>query len=143
MRAGRDFPGVTCVFVCHDASGRILLHRRSQRARDERGCWDSGGGALQHGESFEDAVRREVREEYAAEPRDIRLLGVRNVLREHDGATSHWVAVMFAVLVDPAEARIGEPEKFDAIDWFEPSGPLPHPLHSQLHHALRAYAAHR
>ncbi|MGH3312264.1 MAG: hypothetical protein ACRDP3_17040, partial [Streptomyces sp.] len=44
---------------------------------------------------------------------------------------SHWVAVVFAVEVDPSEVAIGEPHKFDTLRWFTPAG-LPHPQHSQL-----------
>jgi 8-oxo-dGTP diphosphatase len=134
-RAGVDYPGVTCVFVCHDGDGRVLLHRRGPGARDEQGRWDSGAGALAVGESFEEAVAREVSEEYGAAPLEIRAIGVRNVLRPDAG---HWVALMFAVRVDPAEVRLAEPEKFDALGWFGPADALPEPRHSQLHHVLRA-----
>jgi len=51
--------------------------------------------------------------------------------------------VMFAVLVDPAEVHLAEPEKFDALGWFDPDGELPDPRHSQLHHALDAFRAAR
>ncbi|WP_433789966.1 NUDIX domain-containing protein [Actinoplanes sp. CA-252034] len=122
-------PSVSCVFVCHDGAGRILLARRSARARDEPGAWDCGAGALEFGETFEAAVTREVGEEYTASPLEIRQLGVRNVLR--DDPPSHWVAVVFAVRVDPAAVRIGEPHKFDDLAWFS-VGDLPTPLHSQL-----------
>jgi 8-oxo-dGTP diphosphatase len=122
-------PSVSCVFVCHDGAGRILLARRSEQARDEPGTWDCGAGALEFGETFEAAVTREVGEEYTASPLEIRQLGVRNVLR--DDPPSHWVAVVFAVRVDPAAVRIGEPHKFDELAWFAP-GELPAPLHSQL-----------
>ncbi|MEV4282164.1 NUDIX domain-containing protein [Actinoplanes xinjiangensis] len=122
-------PSVSCVFVCHDGAGRILLARRSEQARDEPGTWDCGAGALEFGETFEAAVTREVGEEYTASPLEIRQLGVRNVLR--DDPPSHWVAVVFAVRVDPAAVRIGEPHKFDELAWFAP-GELPTPLHSQL-----------
>ncbi|WP_305784492.1 NUDIX domain-containing protein [Symbioplanes lichenis] len=120
-------PKVSCVFVCHDGAGKILLARRSAGARDEPGTWDTGAGALELGETFEQAVTREVTEEYAATPRDIRLLGVRNVLRPG----SHWVALVFAATVDPAAVAIGEPHKFDELGWFTPEE-LPSPLHSQL-----------
>ncbi|GAA1647194.1 NUDIX hydrolase [Actinoplanes couchii] len=122
------------MFVCHDGDGRILLARRSVRARDEPGTWDCGAGALEFGETFESAVTREVGEEYAAAPLAIRQLGVRNVLR----ADSHWVAVVFAVLVDPAEVRIAEPHKFDELGWFTPQA-LPSPLHSQLAETLALF----
>ena len=122
-------PKVSCVLVCHDSAGRLLLARRSAGARDEPGRWDCGAGALEFGESFEAAVTREVAEEYRAVPLAITQVGVRNVLR--DDPPSHWVAVVFAVLVDPAAVAIGEPHKFDRLGWFSP-GELPTPLHSQL-----------
>jgi 8-oxo-dGTP pyrophosphatase MutT (NUDIX family) len=123
-------PSVSCVFVCHDGAGRVLLARRGAGARDEPGRWDCGAGALEFGEGFEAAVAREVREEYRAEALAVEVLGVRNVLRG-EPVESHWVAVVCAVLVDPAQVRIGEPHKFDLLDWFTPDA-LPAPLHSQL-----------
>ncbi|WP_310717552.1 NUDIX hydrolase [Streptomyces lydicus] len=132
-------PKVSCVFVCHDGAGRVLLARRSAGARDEPGSWDCGAGALEFGESFEAAVDREVYEEYGVRPLDVERLGVRNVLRG-DPVTSHWVAVVFAVRVDPDAVRIGEPHKFDALAWCGP-GELPGPLHSQCGESLALFAA--
>jgi 8-oxo-dGTP diphosphatase len=122
-------PDVSCVFVCHDGAGRILLARRSAGARDEPGTWDCGAGAIEFGETFEQAVTREVTEEYGTPPQDITLRGVRNVLRPDP--PSHWIAVVFSVRLDPAAARIAEPHKFDDLAWFSRSA-LPSPLHSQL-----------
>ncbi|OEU87589.1 RNA pyrophosphohydrolase [Streptomyces abyssalis] len=133
-------PAVSCVFVCHDAAGRILLARRGAGARDEPGTWDTGAGALEHGETFEEAVTREVREEYRATPLTIETVGVRNILRGRP--VSHWVAVVFAVQVDPAQAEIGEPHKFDALGWFPPDG-LPRPHHSQLPETLALFGAYK
>ena len=132
-------PTVSCVFVCHDGRGRILLARRSEGARDEPGAWDTGAGALEHGESFESAVRREVREEYLAEALAVETLGVRNILR--GDPVSHWVAVLFAVRVDPDRVAIGEPHKFDALGWFALDG-LPQPQHSQLGETLALFGGH-
>jgi len=129
-------PRVSCVFICHDGAGRILLARRSAGARDEPGTWDTGAGALEFGETFEAAVTREVKEEYATDPQEISLLGVRNVVRTEP--LSHWVAVVFAVRVDPATVTIGEPHKFDELGWFDPAA-LPAPLHSQLEPTLELF----
>jgi 8-oxo-dGTP pyrophosphatase MutT (NUDIX family) len=131
---------VSVVFVCHDGAGRILLARRGSGARDEPGTWDTGAGAQEHGESFEDAVRREVREEYAAEALHVETIGVRNILR--GGPVSHWVAVVCAVEVDPDAVRIGEPHKFDELGWFSLDG-LPSPLHSQLPATLELFRGKR
>ena len=131
-----DHPRVSCVFICHDGAGRVLLARRSAGARDEPGTWDTGAGALEFGETFDAAVTREVREEYATEPREITMLGVRNVVRAEP--PSHWVAVVFAVRVDRGSVAIGEPHKVDALGWFPP-GDLPSPLHSQLEPTLELF----
>lgn len=129
-------PAVSCVFVCHDGAGRVLLARRGAGARDEPGTWDTGAGALEHGETFEEAVAREIREEYGTDPLTVETLGVRNILR--GDPVSHWVAVVFAVEVDPARVVIGEPHKFDALDWFPPDR-LPRPQHSQLARTLALF----
>ena len=127
---------MSCVFICHDGDGKVLLARRSAGARDEPGTWDTGAGALEFGETFEAAVTREVTEEYAAAPKDITMLGVRNVVRAEP--PSHWVAVVFSVRVDPAAVRIGEPHKFDELGWFRLDA-LPSPLHSQLPETLEIF----
>jgi 8-oxo-dGTP pyrophosphatase MutT (NUDIX family) len=139
-RKGLDYIGVTCAFLCHDDDGRFLLHRRSARCRDEQGRWDSGAGALEFGESFEEAVRREVREEYCVDPLEVRFVDVRNVLRGADGELSHWIALLFLARVDPAGVAIGEPGKMDEIGWFTPDD-LPSPLHSQFDDQLQMMRA--
>lgn len=131
-------PTVSCVFVCHDGAGRVLLARRGAGARDEPGCWDTGAGALEHGESFHEAVAREVREEYTADALVIDTIGVRNVLR--GTPVTHWVAVVFAVEVDPDQVSLGEPDTFDATGWFA-LDELPQPQHSQLAQTMALYRA--
>lgn len=131
LKRGVDFTGITCVFICHDGRGRILLNKRSQKCRDEQGRWDNGAGALEFGEDFEAAVRREIKEEYCADVEELHFIGVRNVLRDNDGMQTHWVAIIFAALVKPEMVGIGDPVKMDEIGWFEESS-LPEPLHSQF-----------
>jgi ADP-ribose pyrophosphatase YjhB (NUDIX family) len=128
---GVDCIGVTCVFWCHDGKGKILFHKRSEHCRDEQGRWDPGGGAMEIGETFEECVRREMKEEYDLEPLKIEYVMTKNVLREHGGRKTHWIKNIFWVLVDPAYAKIGEPKKMDAIGWFTTDN-LPSPLHSQI-----------
>lgn len=141
MQRGIDYIGVTVSFICHDGQGRVLLQKRSQNARDERGRWDNGGGALEFGETFEDAVRREVKEELGVEARDLIPLGVYNSLRNQDGVATHWISVPYAVRVNPEEVKIGEPHKVDEIGWFDPRA-LPTPQHTCLetmvHMAIQA-----
>jgi len=108
------------------------MAKRSARARDEHGRWDFGGGGLKHGYSLEDNVRREVKEEYDAEAKDIEFIGYFDAFRETpEGVPTHWLAMCFAVRVDPAEVKINEPDLFDDGGWFTLDS-LPSPPHSQI-----------
>jgi len=107
------------------------MAQRSKNSRDEKGRWEVGGGGLKWGFKAEDNMRREVLEEYNAKPLEVRFLGYRDVIRNpSDGPANHWVALDFAVLVDPKDIRINEPDMFDDGAWFTLDN-LPSPLHSQ------------
>jgi ADP-ribose pyrophosphatase YjhB (NUDIX family) len=131
MKKGHDFIGVAVVYFCHDGQGNILFAKRSQNSRDERGVWDVGGGALEFGETVEQCLKKEIKEEYNAEVLSFEFLGFRDVHRTHEGQPTHWVTLDFKVLIDPAGVKIGEPEKFDDIGWFKWDN-MPSPVHSQF-----------
>jgi len=138
LRRGVDFIGVTCVFVCHDVKGNILLHKRSHKCRDEQGKWDTGGGAHEFGVTFTETVMREIKEEYGAVASDLEFIKVYDALRNlQDGTPTHWVAVVYAALVDPKQVINNEPYKIDEIGWFK-LDKLPSPLHSQSKSVLQS-----
>jgi 8-oxo-dGTP diphosphatase len=122
---GVGYIGVSVVFLCHDGNGRFVMAKRSELARDERGRWDIGGGAIEFGQTAEDALAAEIRQEYDVAAERSTFLGYRDVIREQ----THWLALDFAVLVDPATVRNNEPHKFDDIGWFT-LAELPSPVHS-------------
>lgn len=129
---GVSFTGITTAFWCYDGDGRIFLAKRSKNARDEHGRWDPGGGGLKHGLTLVENIRRELKEEYDAEPLRIDFIGYRDVFRTlPDGTPTHWLGMDFAVSVDPTKVRISEPDMFDDSGWF-PLDDLPAPLHSQI-----------
>lgn len=132
LRRGIDFTGITVSFICHDGQGKFLMHTRSKNCRDEHGTWDCGGGALEYGESVDDAVQREILEEYGAKSLEIQFLGFFDTNRKlEDGTPTHWLALMHAVKVNPKEVRNNEPHKIDDLGWFTYEN-LPKPLHSQV-----------
>jgi ADP-ribose pyrophosphatase YjhB (NUDIX family) len=137
-RTGIDCVGVTIVFFCHDGHGRLLMGKRTDQCRDEHGCWDPGGGELEFGATPESTLKAEVHEEYRTEILAHSFLGYRNVLRLHNGARTHWLALDFEVLVDPATVRNGEPLKMSEVKFF-PFDALPSPLHSQMRAAWGRY----
>ncbi|PIQ91733.1 MAG: RNA pyrophosphohydrolase [Parcubacteria group bacterium CG11_big_fil_rev_8_21_14_0_20_39_22] len=138
MKKGEDCIGVGVVFFCHDGEGNVLLNKRSTNCRDEHGCWDPGGGGLEHGDTVEDTLKKEIAEEYRTDVLDYEFLGYRDVHRENNGKKTHWVALDFKVLVDKEKAGNGEPHKFEAVEWFNIND-LPEPLHSQFPNFLKLY----
>ena len=115
----------------------ILLHQRGPGCRDEHGAWDTGGGAIEFGETLEDALRRELLEELSTTPLKIEFLGTYDVHRQNDGVQTHWIAIEYAVQVNPKTVKNGEPHKISDMGWFT-SKNLPSPLHSQF---AKAFAA--
>jgi len=138
MKKGIDYTGVTVVYFCHDGDGHFLMSKRSTNCRDEHGCWDPGGGALEFGHSVIDTLQKEITEEYCTDILDYKFLGYRDVHREHQGQKTHWIALDFKVLVDKDKVKNGEPHKFEEIKWFSLNN-LPTPLHSQFTNFLNLY----
>lgn len=109
------------VFVIKD--GKFLLQKR-QGSHGE-GTWSLPGGHLEHGESFEDAARREVKEESDLDITNVRFAAVTNDIFAAEN--KHYVTVW--VLSDWASGDVKnmEPEKCTEQIWstFET---LPEPL---------------
>ena len=138
MKKGEDFIGVCVTYFCHDGNGNFLFNKRSQNCRDEIGNWDCGGGGMELGDTVEDTLKKEIKEEYCTDVLDYEFLGFMDVHREHNGVKTHWIALDHKVLVDREKVKNGEPHKFEEIGWFR-LGKLPSPIHSQLPNFLDIY----
>lgn len=138
MLIGSSYIGVTVCFFCHDGMGNFLMQLRGIGCRDEQGCWDIGAGALEFGDTIENTLRREIREEYCADVLSFQFIGVREVHRTRNGKPTHWIALDYKVHVDPRGVQNGEPHKCERIGWFTLAS-LPTPTHSQLSLFLDKY----
>ena len=129
-RKGIDFTGICAVFWCHDGNGKFFLAKRSVNCRDERGTWESPGGSLDFGEAPDDALTRELEEEFGCTKFTIdEVLPPNSVVREEDSIMTHWIAFIYILRVDPDDMSICEPDKVDDIGWFALDD-LPEPLHT-------------
>src|SRR3989338_365114 len=119
MKQGFDFIGNSVVYFCHDGKGNVVMAKRSQNARDEKGRWDIGGGALELYETVDQALRKEIKEEYNCEV----------------------ISFDFKVLVDVSDLKTNEPHKFDEVKLFPISEMIrePEQVHSQLPEFLEKY----
>jgi ADP-ribose pyrophosphatase YjhB (NUDIX family) len=90
----RPLVGVGAVIIC---DGKILLEKR--RNLPSKGKWTSPGGLVDLGESVEDAVVREVKEETCLDVENPRLIDVvDNVDLDEKGRVKyHFIIVDFLV----------------------------------------------
>ena len=91
--------------------GRALLIRRGKAPL--RGHWSIPGGTVERGESLEQALVREMREETGLEVRPLEVLTVFDRIdRDGDTVTFHYVIVDYRCRWLRGEARAGS----DALD---------------------------
>ena len=137
MKPGIDFIGVSVSFFCHDGN-EFLLHKRSDKCRDENGRWDFGGGRVEMGETLEQAVLREIKEEYGVHGIIEKQLPAHSLLRQENNIKTHWLIITFIVKVDRNKVIIGDPEKMSELDWFKLNN-LPKPTHTGATYTLIHY----
>lgn len=138
MKPGIDYIGVTTPFYCNDGKGNFLFHKRSSNCRDEHGRWDMGGGQIEFGETPEQAVLREVQEEYNCKGIIQKALPPYTILREQNSILTHWIGIPYFILVDPKDVKNNDPDKIEELGWFRMDN-LPKPLHSGLAQGLKLY----
>lgn len=101
--------------VITNEAGEILLAKRGPQARDKIGKWESVGGGVDEGETPEQAIIREVREEIGVEA------AIESKLFEHDSAPDPsglvWANIVFKVSIMSGEPVIQEPEKCSELKW--------------------------
>lgn len=141
LTKGLDYTGICVTFFIHDGSGRFLMAKRSQQTRDEQGRWEVGGGGVKFGERLDEALAREVREEYGVPILAHEFIGYRDVHREQNGRRSHWLAMDFKIQVDPATVINNDPEMIDELGWFTLET-TPQNLHSQVPAMFDLYRDH-
>lgn len=125
MKKGVDFIGVSVGAFILNEKGELFLSKRSQQARNERGKWEAPGGAVDFGERREDAIVREVKEEFGVDADVTGVLQVADeILPEYK---QHWVATTFLMKIKDGSPRIMEPDKCDEIGWFSFDN-LPSPM---------------
>lgn len=71
---GKDFIGVGSGAIIFNDEGKVFIAKRGKGARNEHGKWDFPGGSVEFGEKCEDAVKREIKEEYDFEIEVIEFL---------------------------------------------------------------------
>jgi mutator protein MutT len=116
MKSGKNYIGVGVGALILNEKGELFLSRRGEKSRNEVGLWEFPGGEVEFGEKLEEAVKREVREEFGFSVKIIKQL---NTFDHILGENEHWIAVAFLCEHESGEAEIQEPGKCAEFGWFE------------------------
>lgn len=117
------FAGVG-VFIKNDVGQIVLCQRKAQHGL---GCYSIPGGSMEAGETPEESVRREIKEETNLSLGNLHYLGVTNNLATFEKEGIHYVSFIFSCDDYDGELKLMEPEKHQSWDWYDIDD-LPHPL---------------
>ncbi len=95
--------------------GKVLMHKR--KGKHAPGVWSFPGGHLEFKESFEEGIRREIKEETGLNVGKITgPVAITNSIYHDEG--KHYVVLFFNAEYSGGEAKIMEPEKCEGWQWF-------------------------
>lgn len=125
MKKGVDYMGVGIGAIIVNGEGETLLSKRGEKAQNEKGKWSYPGGGLKFGETLENCVVREMREEFVIEVRPVEQLPTVNHLIPEE--KQHWVALAYICRLIKGKPVNQDPSKEKEIGWFSISetGSLP------------------
>ncbi|GAB4206148.1 MAG: NUDIX domain-containing protein [Roseiflexaceae bacterium] len=135
---GRDHIGVGVGALIVDADGRLFMAQRGPQARNEAGCWEFPGGRVELHERMEQALQREIEEEYGIVISVTSQIGAFDHLLPDEG--QHWISITFLARLVSGTPSIREPHKCSAIGWFRTDA-MPKPLSSVTRDNLQVYLA--
>lgn len=100
-----------------ERDGKILMMRRSPTKDHAPGAWETGSGRLESGETLEDAVYREVREETGLQVEIVQPVATFRFLR--GSAREEAVGVTF--WCRHREGEVMPSDEHDHVFWASPS----------------------
>lgn len=113
MKPGKDYIGVGCgAFIINDKN-QLLLQKRNKAP--EKDYWSIPGGKLELFETFNEAVKREVKEELGVDVEVIKELGICDHIVRSEGV--HWVSPSFLCRITNGQPKIMEPTKHSDMKW--------------------------
>lgn len=116
MKRGIDYIGVGIGAVIINPEGKVLLAKRGPKAKNERGKWEFPGGSVEFGDTMEDTIIREMKEELGVEIKTLKHLSPVDHIIPHE--KQHWVTSGFIAKIVKGKPKIMEPNKCEKIDWF-------------------------
>jgi 8-oxo-dGTP diphosphatase len=116
MKKGIDYIGVGVGAIIFNKEGKVFLAKRGVGSRNEKHRWEFPGGSVEFGEALENALVREIREEYGFVIDVVQLLDVVNHILPEE--KQHWVSPTYLCRYKNGKPCIKEPDKCEEIGWF-------------------------
>ena len=134
MVPGKDYIGVGCGAFILNEKKELLLQLRNKAPEKE--YWSIPGGKVEMFETFEDAVKREIKEEIGVEIEVGELIGIcDHIIKVEE---KHWVSPSYLCRIVKGEPRIMEPTKHLDMQWFS-LNQLPEKLTITTQFAIQKY----
>lgn len=110
LQAQAEAAGKECLVgaVIINGQGRAFVQKRSLTRRLWPGCWDIAGGHVEPGETFVEALRREIREETGWE-----LMQIREIIGFYDGETEEGKKIYEVDFLVEIEGDLEHPQ----LEW--------------------------
>lgn len=105
-----------------DKQQRVLMMHRSDRVRSAPNVWSIPSGEHDIGETMEEAINRELHEEYGfTDIEEIdEMFTYENIAGDTSEEQYHWVITVFLVMVDDITVAVNrEPEKHDKLEFVD------------------------
>lgn len=133
---GKDCIGIGVGALIFNEDGKMLLALRGKKAKNEVGKWEIPGGAVEFGETIEQALKREIKEELDIEIELGEMLQLCDHIIPED--KQHWVSPTYICKVVSGVPKNLEPGKCDQIGWFSVEEAEKMPLSIVTQHDLVA-----
>lgn len=115
MKEGVDYIGVGVGAAIINNKGKLLIILRGKGSKNEIEKWEIPGGSVKFGETLEQALKREIKEELGIEIELIELLGICDHIIPKEN--QHWVSPTFICKIKKGIPKILEPNKCEEIKW--------------------------
>lgn len=128
-------PVVGIGVILINPEGKILVGRRKTNPAPKHSIF---GGALEMGETFEEAAIREAKEETNLDIRNPKVIAVTNNIETYQEEGRHSISVVLVSNEFDGELKLMEPDKCESWVWCDPKQ-LPEPHYDASRMAVQCY----
>jgi len=97
---------ITVKAVLLNKKEEVLLLKRSEKEESNQGCWDFPGGYLEEGETIEEALQNEIKEETGIDAKIGPIVRISEFPKNHPAFRSEKRGIRFLAFCDKNEVKL-------------------------------------